>query len=272
MPETDILNPVQGFDPDLGDSMNPSFGFTRKRANTRSNKKPVGGQPYSREMSNAGHVFQLSWLGRTLPCIRRLKWYQEQYEDGFFTIVDWDGGGRHYVGRFTGDVTPTLTANNKWDVQQLEFTEIPQCAMVQYPNDWDNDAIWHYPFNDFGDQKLAVSGTWAEAHHVLGTTILATLDNPGITAGDWAQFEYRGYGFKLSMLKGPGFGKADIYLDGALLQTVDCYAAANQGPQTVATQEGVPLDLHRVKAVVDGTMNAAATAPALSWTGLQVMR
>jgi hypothetical protein len=272
MPETDILNPVQGFDPDLGDSMNPSFGFTRKRANTRSNKKPTGGQPYSRELSNAGHVYTLSWLGRTLAVAQRLKWYAEQYEDGFFTIIDWDSNERQYVGKFTSDVNPVLTANNKWDMQMVEFTEIPICPMVQYPTDWVHEAIWHYPFNDYGDQKLAVSGAWAKATHVFGTKTVTTMDTAGANAGDWAQFEYRGYGFQLSMLKGPAFGKTDIYVDGALLQTVDCYAAVNQGPQIVLSKAGISLDFHRVKAVVDATQNAGATAPALSWAGLQVMR
>lgn len=272
MPETDILNPIQGWDPDLGDSMNPSFGFTRKRANTRSNKKPAGGQPYSRELSNAGHVFTLSWMGRTLACAKRLKYYQEQYEDGFFTIIDWDDNGRHYVGRFTSDVAPVLTKNNSWDVQMVEFTEIPQCNSVQAPNGWDADAIWHYPFNDFGDQKLAVSGAWTKTVHAFGTSNITTMDNPGTVAGDWAQFEYRGYGFKLSLLKGPGLGKADIYLDGTLLETADCYAAANEGPQFVVSKTAVPLDIHRVMAVVDGTKNADATGFAIGWAGLRVMR
>ena len=272
MPETDILNPIQGYDPDLGDSMNPSFGFTRKRANTRSNKKPVGGQPYSRELSNAGHAYELSWLGRTWPAAQKLKWYAEQYEDGYFTIIDWDGGGRHFVGHFTSDVNPVLTANNKWDVQMVEFTEIPICPMVQYNIDWDHEAIWHYPFNDYGDQKLAVSGTWTKTVHAIGDKNLTTVDNPGTLAGDWAQYEYRGYGFKLYMLMGPGFGKADIYLDGSLLQTVDAYAPANQGPQVVCSLEKMSLDFHRVKAVIDATHNVSATAAAISWTGLQVMR
>jgi hypothetical protein len=272
MPETDILNPVQGYDPNLGGSMCPSYGFTRKRANTRSNKKPVGGQPWSRELSNAGHAYELSWLGRPLAIARKLKWYAEQYEDGYFTIIDWDSNGRHYVGHFTSDVTPVLTKNNNFDIQMVEFTEIPICPMVQYNTDWDNEAIWHYPFNDYGDQKLAVSGTWTKTVHALGSQNVTTMDSAGLAAGDWAQYEYRGYGFKLQLLKGPAFGKADIYLDGSLLQTVDCYAPVNEGPQIVLTMEAMSLDFHRVKAVVDATKNAAATAPALSWVGLQVMR
>jgi hypothetical protein len=132
MPQTDILNPAPGWDPELGDSMNPSYGFTRKRASTQLHKKAVGGTPWTRETANTGHAFSLSWLGRTLAVAERLKWYQEQYEDGFFTIVDWDGGageqGRHYVGRFTSEVVPTETANNRWDVQNVDVRGDPAAA------------------------------------------------------------------------------------------------------------------------------------------------
>jgi hypothetical protein len=157
-------------------------------------------------------------------------------------------------------------------MQMVEFTEIPICPMVEYPTDWAHEAIWHYPFNDYGDQKLAVSGAWAKATHIFDKKTVITMDTAGANAGDWAQFEYRGYGFQLSMLKGPAYGEADIYVDGTLLQTVDCYAAENQGPQIVLRAPGISLDFHRVKAVVDATQNASATAPALSWAGLQVMR
>ena len=285
MPATDILNPTEGWSVALGDSMNPSYGFTRKRATTQLHKKAVGGTPWTRETQNTGHVFQLSWLGRTWACVQKLKWYYEQYEDGFFTIIDWDGGGRQYVGRFTSEVVPTLTANNKWDVQAVTFEEIPQQQMVAFPSDWADDAIAFFVTNDFGDQKLATSGAWAQtartavagaqgtAHVSLATVGAAyvTMDDPG-TAGDWACYEYRGYGFRLYMLQGPEFGKADIYIDGVLLETIDLYHATDIGPQIVLTRQNLPLDIHRIQVVCNGTKNAAATGAAASWYALEVMR
>jgi|ERR1035437_356295 hypothetical protein len=284
MPASDILNPTQGWDATLGDSMNPSYGFTRKRASTQLHKKAVGGTPWTRETQNTGHVFLFSWFGRTWACVQRLKRYYEQYEDGFFTIVDWDGGGRQYVGRFTTEIVPTLTANNKWDVQNVTFEEIPQQQMVSFPSDW-ADAIALFVTNDFGDQKLAVSGSWTQTARTsiagaqstvyvplsLVGTPYTTMDDAG-TPGDWACYEYRGYGFLLYMLKGPGFGKADIYIDGVLLETVDLYNATDIGPQRVVTQENIPLDIHRVQVVCDGTKNPAATGTAVSWYALEVMR
>ena len=38
MPETDILNPTWTWDSSIEDSMNPDYGFTRKRANTQLRK------------------------------------------------------------------------------------------------------------------------------------------------------------------------------------------------------------------------------------------
>lgn len=282
MAQTDVLNPAPGWDPDLGDSMNPSYGFTRKRGSTQLRKKAVGGTPWSRETQNTGHAFSLSWLGRTLACVERLKWYSEQYEDGYFTIVDWDGGageqGRHYVGHFTSDVIPTETANNRWDVQNVMFEEIPQQPMVKYPGDWRPkvNAIWIWPFNDYGDQKTATQGAWTAGYPLgappAGQVQSQALTSAGTNAGDWAQHEYRGYGFKLFMLEGPDFGIVEVFLDAVLIATVDLYKAVATGPAAVVWKGNVPLDIHRVQVVMTNTKNAASSAPAATWWGLQVMR
>jgi hypothetical protein len=217
--------------------------------------------------------------------VQRLKWYFEQYEDGFFTIVDWDGGGRQYVGRFTGDEFPMVeTANAKWDVQGLVFEEMPRVAMLVYPSDWANDAVAFFVNNDFGDQKLATSGAWTQTARtaVAGSTwterlqltvgaAYITMDDTG-TAGDWAQYEYRGYGFRLYLLKGPEFGKADVWVDGVFNSTVDCYNATDIGPQILLAITDLPLDIHRVKVIADATKNAEATATNISWYALEVMR
>ena len=284
MPATDILNPTMGWDQNLGDSMNPSFGFTRKRATTLLHKKPVGGTPWSRETQNTGHIFSLSWLGRSLAVALKLKWYYEQYENGFFTFIDWDGSfglaGRHYVGRFTSEVTPVETANNRWDGQSFTFEEMPILGMVQFPSDWDHEAVTFYPFDDFGDQQLApystglVPGWSANARLIQGVPV-TTLDNPGAggNLNDWACYEYRGYGFKLFLMSGPEFGQCTVSLDGtAVGGTIDCYMAADSGPQMVLMQQNVPLDFHRVQVNVSAAKNALATAPTISWHSLQVMR
>lgn len=291
MSYSDILNPAGPsavWDATIEDNMNPDYGFTRKRPSTQLKKKAVGGTPWTRETQNTGHVFTLSWQGRSWPCVQRLKQFCEAYEDGFFTIIDWDGGGRHYVGRFTSEVSPIETANDKWDVQDVTFEEIPRVPMLSYPADWNHDAVLFLPWNDFGDQKLATSsataGAWAQTA-LTGTTPQITLagytrtnlpatamQNATPTGGDWATFEYRGYGFQLWMAQGPEYGQCDVYLDGAKLQTVDCYAATELGPQVVLTELDVQLDIHDVQVVCDATKNANATGTVVAWYALQVMR
>jgi hypothetical protein len=275
---TDILNPVQqGFQPDIQDNMNPNYGFTRKRPMTKLNKKAVGGTPWSRETSNTGHSFELSWIARSRLCAQRIKYFYEQFEDGFFTYIDWDGGGRHYVGRFTTEPVLVQTSNGKWDVQQVVFEEIPRVAMVQYPNDWDHDAIKVGVLNDFGDVKLATSGTWAQVNNAMvdpdsgDDSNYVTMQNAG-TAGEWAQYEYRGYGVRLYLMSGPAFGQANVLIDGVQVATIDCYAAQNRGPSLVFEKEDLSLDFHRVKVMPTGNKNAAASAASIAWAYMQVMR
>jgi hypothetical protein len=282
MPETDILNPTAIWESDIEDSMCPNYGFDNKRPDTRLHTKAMGSTPWSRETQNTGHIFQLSWLGRSWACVQRLRQYYEQYEDGFFTIIDHDGGGRNYVGRFTSEIVSTEKGNGTYDVQGVTFEEMPIVPMVTYPSDWDHESMLFTAFNDFGDQKLATSGAWTQAAlsaapqitlgGILRTALTKTvMTDPG-TAGDWATFEYRGYGFKLWLATGPAYGQADLYLDGVKLATIDCYAAAYQGATMVYAQQNTSLDIHDVKLICDGTKNASATATTISWYGLQVMR
>jgi hypothetical protein len=285
MPASDILNATTTWSEDIQDSMTPNYGFDRKRTSTKLNKKAIGGVPWTRETSNTGHTFTFSWLTRTWACVQRLKRYYEQYEDGFFTIVDWDGGGRQYVGRFTSEVIPVETGNGMWDVQNVTFEEIPQQAMLEYPSDWANDAVAFFVTNDFGDQKLATNGAWTQTARTAvagsqGTeqvplpvgAAYTTMDNPGSAAGDWATYEYRGYGFRLYLLKGLEFGKCDLYIDGAFVVTIDCYNATDIGPQIVYTNASIPLDIHDVQVICDDAKNTSATGTAIGWYAIEVMR
>jgi hypothetical protein len=172
--------------------------------------------------------------------------------------------------------------------------------MLEYPSDWADDAAAFPIVNDFGDQKLAISSAtsaWAQtARTAAAGTFLegitpsyglaqlktanaaavldyVTMDNPG-TLSDWAQYEYRGYGFRLYMLQGPEFGECDLYLDGVFVETIDLWSATDVGPQIVYAQANLPLDIHRVKVVCDATQShsGAGTGFAVSWYALEVMR
>jgi hypothetical protein len=272
MPETDIFNPTPIWEEDIQDSMCPDYGLGHKRASTQLKKKAIGGYPWTRETQNIGHSFTLSWNERSYACVRRIKWYYEQYEDGYFTIIDHDGGGRHYVGRFTSEPNLVETGNGMWDVQNLTFEEIPTVPMVKYPDGWDEDAVTFNPQSDIGDQKLATSGIWSVAlYSIAGQNVIA-MNGAGV-ANDWAQYEYRGYGYKLFLLKGPHFGQCQVLRDETIIAPeVDCYSAGGVIPAEVLTETNVPLDIHRIKVIELGTKNAAASSTAITWYKLQVMR
>src|SRR6185437_15086796 len=107
--ETDILNPRKGYDPQFGDSMNPNYGWSRDLPTTLAMIKPAFGRPYSRESANGGNVYKLNYTRRNLVVTERLKQFFEQFEQGFFTLIDHDNG-RHYVGRFEGAQPQSIEA------------------------------------------------------------------------------------------------------------------------------------------------------------------
>jgi hypothetical protein len=57
-----------------------------------------------------------------------------------------------------------------------------------------------------------------------------------------------------------------------LAETIHLYAATDLGPQIVATYQSLPLDIHRVKVICDGTHDTSASGTAVSWYALEVMR
>jgi len=160
---------------------------------------------------------------------------------------------------------PTETANGMWDVQNVQFEEIPQSPMLQYPNDWDDDAVWLYPLNDFTDEKLAIQGAWAQGT-VQSNGVVRTILTDAGTIGDWAQHEYRGYGFQLWMMTGPAQGTVQILVDGVQVEAAMALTRTTALAPTMIYQEtNLPLDLHRVQVV-------QTTAVPSSWFALRVMR
>ncbi len=269
MSEQIILNESAAWDQAIEDSMTPDYGFQLSRPSTRALVKVPGGRPYSREVANSGHTFSLSWLNRSFKCVQRVKWFYEQFADGFFTIIDHDGGGRHYVGRFTGDLSIVEVANDKYSIQGLTFEEIPGVPMKVYPFNWERDSIVIRPTNDFGDIAPWVSGTWARSTLATGTPVLVNAGN----LNNFATVEYRGYGFQLYMRKGPAQGMISVFVDGALLANiVDLYDPTERGLVKVQEVLAMRLDFHRVKVNVAQLKNDASSSTSVSFGFLRVMQ
>lgn len=311
MAESDILNPVAGLWDQLGDNPTWNYGWNRKKAVNQQVLKPRAGAPYSRDILNAGHSFEWNWVDRPWATMQRLAFFYENFRHGYFTVIDYDGGGRHYVGRFTTAPYANETANNKYTAQGVVFEEVPSARMLVYPSDWVNDGAWIYPVDDFLRPAIATSAGSAWVTQLAPGAADVTPVYPGFSGltvpmasapsqyemylaapnpNDFAQQEYVGWGLQIFLRTGPGMGKCDVLLDNAAVLTgLDCYCAtangvpacantgggatvAGQPGFAVVTVLGVPLDKHRVKLLAKATKNPLSTGYALAWDSLQVMR
>ncbi len=266
MPYTDILNPTPTH------PLNPDYGFQRKRPVTHLLAKANQGPPYFRDIMDVGHQFSLTWLDKLGADARRLKWYYESYRDGLFTAIDHEGGGRHYVGRFTSPVEPVPTGHNRWTIQAVTFDEIPGSPMIVYPDDWLRDAIWRLALNDFGDRMVAaVSGTWTLTANAAAKSGYCFV-NGGTVTTDAAGYVYQGYGFKLWAPTGPALGKATVLLDGASVGTVDFYTASAAPSTCLLTVQNVSLGLHTLLLQPLNAKDAGSSGYSIQFDALQVMR
>lgn len=162
MAETDILNPVQGWWDVLGDNPNPNYGWTRRVATNKQAAKPRFGSWPTRETANAGHSYELLFTDRTWATVLRLRRFYEQFQYGYFTLIDYDANSRHHVGRFTSPPYSVETANGKYTIQGLVFEEIPRARMLVYPNDWDGSSHWIHTVDDSFNSLVSYSGGWSQ--------------------------------------------------------------------------------------------------------------
>ena len=266
MSQLDILNPTPTH------PLNPDYGFQKKRPLTHLSAKANQGAPYFREITDTGHQFSLNWNDKLASHARKLKWYYEQYRDGFFTLIDHEGGGRHYVGRFSLPVEPVPTSHNHWAVQQVLFDEVPSAPMLVYPGDWNNDAIWRGSVNDFGDRMVAgVSGTWTLNPSAYAKSGFIFQD-AGTTTTDQAVYVYVGYGFQFWAPTGPAYGLASLFLDGVQVATVDFYSNAVAAAKLLFQMQNVSLGVHTVMLQSQNAKNTASSGYMVFFDALRVMR
>ena len=80
----------------------------------------------------------------------------------------------------------------------------------------------------------------------------------GFTAGQRATLNFTGTGVRWIGFRGPQTGIANVYLDGALVATVDAYAAAEATDAALFTASGLAAVPHTLAIEVTRTKNAAA--------------
>lgn len=296
MAETDILNPVQKWWDVLKDNPNWNYGWIRKTAANKVLAKPRLGRRYSRELLNAGYSGTLLYLERPYSTVLYLKRFYEQFQGGYFTIIDYDGCGRHHVGNFTTEPKEVQTSNGKYAIQGLEFEECPQARMLEYPSRFDISSHSIYVVGDYlqpdigyMDPHVATQGAWLAAltPAMAGSSVNQPSSyemlNAAPAGGDFAQVEYVGWGFQMVFRADPLLGLVDIWVDGSIyIAGFDLSQAAPAGNPSwwVPANEGqpgriqkldMPLDKHRIKIVALNTLGLASTASGAIFPAIQVM-
>jgi hypothetical protein len=104
------------------------------------------------------------------------------------------------------------------------------------------------------------TATWATIATADGTAAITEV--PGATA----RLRFDGTGVSARLVRGPGMGRAELWVDGVLVRTVDLYAAGVR-ESTVDVAAGLADRSHVVRLVVVGTHRAASTGSAVAVDG-----
>jgi len=89
-------------------------------------------------------------------------------------------------------------------------------------------------------------------------------------AGASLKFSFDGVGFKWVTTRGSSYGKAAIYVDGVLKQTVDLYKAGATQWQYKIAVAGLAYGHHDVTIVVLGTKNSHSTGTNVVCDGFEI--
>ena len=114
----------------------------------------------------------------------------------------------------------------------------------------------NYVDDDPADDDVRFTGTW-------GVTTGGAYSGGGVhyasAAGSAVEHSFVGPDVAWIGTKAPDHGKADVYIDGVLDQTVDTYAATAAAPGQLYTKQGLADGSHKIKIVVSAAKNSAST-------------
>ncbi len=82
---------------------------------------------------------------------------------------------------------------------------------------------------------------------------------------------FQGVGFRLYGFTGPDNGKAELKLNGKVIQTIDCYTDAPEKPRTIAEVEGLSNELHTLEVRVLGDKNPASSGTKVAIDAIEVI-
>jgi hypothetical protein len=293
---TDIFNPVIRWSEALGFNPNWSYRSPRRTAANYAFSKAAFGRRQTRAIGNDGYSFDLTFVDRPIAQVLYIRRFYEQFQNGFFTLIDYDNDDRNHVGNFTAYQDDTETANNKYTIR-VTFTEMPGALALTGPSDWANSSRYIHVVDDWMKWMVATQGAaWLLQQTPAAVAVGAPQSDPSTyemfeaapAAGDFAQVEYIGWGFSLPLRQAATLGIVNVFLDGKEIVAgldLSTYAytsvkttpdnavvnlLAGSGVTTIQTT-GVSLGRHRLKIVATGTKNAAATAAGILFPVVQVI-
>lgn len=108
------------------------------------------------------------------------------------------------------------------------------------------------------DAGIAYSGTWLTSVP-SGTGYSGNNGHFTTTAGSYSEYTFNGTNVVWSGVKGPDHGTADVYIDGALDNSVDLYAAHRFVNTEIYSKVGLTNGPHTIKIVARSDKNSAST-------------
>lgn len=267
MSEQNILNPTAGND------LSPDYGYTEGLPQMMSQFQARSGKVQARQLLARGRVFDLVWGSRLKTTVDALRQWEAQYRNDFFSYQDIERG-RYFSGRFSGPLTISASGFNHYDIKG-EFIEMPGLAMFAYPANWNGSAVQDSIFieerDGFGNDLVKYTGAGWTVHAVKAQAHNGFWSFDA-TTNDYCEIVYFGYGFRYWSPKDNNLGIVEISLDGAVLGTVDLYAAATANSAALFTQTNTSLGFHRVKLRCTGTKNAASSNFFVTYDAIEVMQ
>lgn len=163
MSEQNILNPA------VTSPLNPDYAIKITDPQVVSRWQARSGKPFFRRLAARGEVFEMTWGKRMFADYLTLLQWVRQYENDYFSFIDWDHSGRYYTGMFADQPTFTREANNQVTIT-AQFVVVPTLPLFQYPSNWGVDSIFLEEAAGYGD-LVKLTGNWdrRDKNYVVGS-------------------------------------------------------------------------------------------------------
>jgi hypothetical protein len=260
--QTDILNPS------AVSPLNPDYGWNKGLPTMLGTFQARSGELFSRRLYARGPIYDLQWSGRPSKSARELERWAAQFEQGWFSLWDWDAK-RCYSGRFVDALSVSPPGYEKVTIKG-QFAVLPGKPMLEYPHFWDRDSKFIYATDDDGNAVANLIGAWASEQLDTAKSAPCYVTE---AEGDSAQILYFGFGFRVWSPIGPDSGGSlEIYLDDVLLDTVGLFAQEAVRSAPVFEKSDVALGMHKVRVRGTGVYNPLSTGTKTYFDAIEVMR